>query len=113
MPGGDPLRKCLLAGPAASVACAQCCYGEGPAGGWAEERRRLASGVVFATGLSKDGPVRRLVHNLLPPLGITPNPQAKTTKKIVLRMQCQECKQTCMKGLKVGAGDAAAGAGQC
>lgn len=29
-------------------------------------------------------------------------PQAKTTKKIVLRMQCQECKQTCMKGLKVG-----------
>ena len=29
-------------------------------------------------------------------------PQAKTTKKIVLRMQCAECKQTCMKGLKVG-----------
>lgn len=27
--------------------------------------------------------------------------QAKTTKKIVLRMQCQDCKQTCMKGLKV------------
>ena len=35
-------------------------------------------------------------------------PQAKTTKKIVLRMQCAECKQTCMKGLKVRA---AAGTG--
>jgi ribosomal protein L44E len=30
-------------------------------------------------------------------------PQAKTTKKIVLRMQCIECKTTCMKGLKVRA----------
>jgi ribosomal protein L44E len=29
-------------------------------------------------------------------------PQAKTTKKVVLRMQCQECKQTCMKKIKVG-----------
>ena len=28
-------------------------------------------------------------------------PKAKTTKKIVLRMQCSDCKQTCMKGLKV------------
>jgi Ribosomal protein L44 len=28
--------------------------------------------------------------------------QAKTTKKIVLRMQCSDCKQTCMKPIKVG-----------
>jgi hypothetical protein len=35
--------------------------------------------------------------------------QAKTTKKIVLRMQCQECKQTCMKGLKVGTAPTASG----
>ncbi len=27
--------------------------------------------------------------------------QAKTTKKIVLRMQCTDCKQTCMKPIKV------------
>ncbi len=27
--------------------------------------------------------------------------QAKTTKKIVLRMQCADCKQTCMKPIKV------------
>mmetsp|Transcript_34547 Transcript_34547/g.87352 ORF Transcript_34547/g.87352 Transcript_34547/m.87352 type:complete len:102 (-) Transcript_34547:79-384(-) len=26
--------------------------------------------------------------------------KAKTTKKIVLRLACAECKQTCMKGLK-------------
>lgn len=27
--------------------------------------------------------------------------QAKTTKKIVLRMQCSECKAQCMKPIKV------------
>lgn len=26
--------------------------------------------------------------------------KAKTTKKIVLRMQCAECKQSCMKAIK-------------
>eukprot|EP00798_Chlamydomonas_sp_ICE-L_P030912 gene30912-35965_t len=26
--------------------------------------------------------------------------KAKTTKKIVLRLQCQDCKQTCMKPIK-------------
>lgn len=38
--------------------------------------------------------------------------QAKTTKKIVLRMQCTECKQTCMKGLKVCIGNEEAGRGK-
>lgn len=49
--------------------------------------------------------VRRnaLVGSLLTPLSPAPAapPQAKTTKKIVLRMQCNECKQSCMKPLKV------------
>ncbi len=37
--------------------------------------------------------------------------QAKTTKKIVLRMQCSECKGTCMKPIKVRGG--AAGGMHC
>lgn len=51
-----------------------------------------------------------LTVSLLPP-SLT-EPQAKTTKKIVLRMQCTECKQTCMKGLKVRMGNQEAGRGK-
>lgn len=68
------------------------------------QRNNIASSVAsyLAAVLSTGTAVREPVHDLPPTPCVTPTPQAKTTKKIVLRMQCQECKQTCMKGLKVG-----------